>query len=117
MNKKGGLRFAAALLLALLATGCAHYGSVTRGAIEGRLTPNVSSKADVLKVLGPPRGYGMARLGNAEQRSLWYYEEGGSAFFSLRLSLVLVAFRGETYEGFLSLDAEEHLHSAGGAGR
>lgn len=98
-----------ALLVALLA-GTALQGCATRmemGAPPAlhrlnQLTPHVSSKNDVLLALGEPRGYGAARLdpGFAQQR-VWLYEYNVTEGTNIQLTMLLVFFSGEKYDGYM----------------
>ena len=106
--------------LTLLFAGCAtaKYGRDPDIRALTQLSQNVSTKADVLKSLGPPRGYGMARLFNeSEPRVLWFYEyvkiEGLMDRMSLDLNMLVVIFDGEKFSGhfwFSSSDKVKVIH-------
>ena len=97
--------------LTLLFAGCTtiKIGSVPDTMALTQLSQNVSTKADVLRVLGPPRGYGMVRLFNeseparlfkeSEPRVLWFYEYLESHGQNIHLKMLLVIFDGEKFSG------------------
>ena len=91
-------------LLTLFA-GCmtVKYGSMPNTmALQTQLTQHVSNKADVLRILGPPRGYGMARLPSLPNPNvLWFYEFIESDGNNVDLKMLLVFFEGEKYSGHL----------------
>ena len=75
-------------------------------ALSSKLTQGSSTKADVLAALGPPRGFGGARLPNAgEPRVLWYYEHLESDGKTSRVTTLVTFFNGEIYDGHLWLSA------------
>jgi hypothetical protein len=80
-----------------------HYGRMpeTRPLAE-ELTPQVSTKEDVLRALGPPRGYGMANmLDVVGPRSIWYYESADVSIKELGVAMLLVFFDGELFDGYM----------------
>ena len=88
--------------LTLLFAGCTtiKIGSVPDTMALTQLSQNVSTKADVLSVLGPPRGYGMVRLFNeSEPRVLWFYEYLEAHGQNIHLKMLLVIFDGEKFSG------------------
>ena len=99
--------------LTLLFAGCTtiKIGSLPDTMALTQLSQNVSTKADVLRVLGPPRGYGMVRLFNeseparlfneSEPRVLWFYEymEIEAYEQNAHLKMLLVIFDGEKFSG------------------
>jgi len=93
------------LVLVVLSAACAtlHYGRMpeTRLLVQD-LTPQVSTKADVLRVLGSPRGYGKARLAEVSgPRTIWYYEETDASAAKIKLGMLLVFFDGELFDGYM----------------
>lgn len=92
-------------MVLMLATGCAsssHFGTPPRVAALAQLTVGQSTSADILQVLGEPRGNGAARFPvNPELRTVWFYEyleaEGGSS----KVSALIVFVRDGRYEGYL----------------
>ncbi|MCG7853481.1 MAG: hypothetical protein MIO92_13260 [Methanosarcinaceae archaeon] len=97
--------------LTLLFAGCTtiKIGSVPDTMALTQLSQNVSTKADVLRVLGPPRGYGMVRLFNeseparlfneSEPRVLWFYEYLEADVQNAHMKMLLVIFDGEKFSG------------------
>ena len=66
--------------------------------IEKELKPRVSTKADVLRVLGAPRGYGQALITSVgHKRTIWFYELTEAKIWSseVRFKLLLVFFDGD----------------------
>jgi len=93
------------LIFALAGAGCptVRYGRVPPTArLEADLTPRVSTKADVLRVLGPPRGYGRAQLRAAgTPRDTWFYEAiVAPPSGDVRIKFLLVYFDGEVFDGY-----------------
>ena len=97
-----GLGLAACLLLA----GCTiKYGRPpATDRIEKELKTQVSTKADVLRALGAPRGYGQARVSYVPgDRVIWFYEftEAGMLSGNVRFKILLVYFDGDKLDGHL----------------
>ena len=69
--------------------------------LETSLQPNISTKADVLEVLGEPRNSGGALLpGHDSPRDMWvYYFEEGSLTDDRRIFL-FVFFKEGRYDGY-----------------
>lgn len=103
-------------LVSVLLSGCAS--TVTTGPftqlprIETELKRGVSTKADVQRVLGDPKGTGNAVLPvDPRSREVWYYadiegtraaiERAGLVRLELREQMLLVFFQGEIFDGFL----------------
>lgn len=107
----------AKMRLALLATvilmvGCTvKIGSMPDTlALQSQLRQHVSTKGDVLRVLGPPRGYGMGRLPDfPDPRVTWFYEYVESDGTNIELKMLLVFFDGERYSGHLWFSSLEKL--------
>lgn len=113
-------RFAFVLLCALIMTlliGCAPK-RVTTGAfkqltrIEGEFKRGVSTKEDVRRVLGSPRGGGSAILPpDRRQREVWFYEDievlnvtspkPGIMRMDVRQQILLVFFDEEVFDGYM----------------
>jgi hypothetical protein len=93
------------IAMLILLTGClkVKYGSMPdTKAIQAHLTLYASTKADVLRVLGPPRGYGMTRLpAMPSPNVIWFYEYLESDGKNVDLKMLLVYFEGEMYSGHL----------------
>jgi hypothetical protein len=101
--------FYALLLITSLALtglqGCAtrlEMGSPPRVDRLAQLTPHVSTKNDVLLLLGEPRGYGAARLdpGFTDQR-VWLYEYDLSEGKNIQITMLLIFFSKDTYDGYM----------------
>ena len=90
---------------ALLAGCTIKYGRApATDRLENELKPRVSNKADVLRVLGAPRGYGQARIGSLPaDRVIWFYEvtEAGIISGDIRFKFFLVYFDGDKLDGHL----------------
>ncbi len=101
--------FYAVLLIASLALGglqgCAtrmEIGAPPRLDRLAQLTPNVSTRNDVLLTLGEPRGYGAARLDPGfKQQRVWLYEYSVSEGKNVQISMLLVFFSGDAYDGYM----------------
>ena len=110
---------AAALLIASLAAvmlpGCATQTGRSEafahtGALGTDLRRGVSSKADVLLLLGEPDGTGAlggfdalrgpehARLGPEDA---WYYESVGASLTNADQNILVVFFLGDIFDGYL----------------
>jgi hypothetical protein len=103
-----------AVCLQLFLAGCmstVKFGRIAdTGALQTQLTQNVSTKGDVLKSLGPPRGYGMARLPSQfEPRTLWFYEYAETDGQNAHLKMLLVIFDGEKYSGHFWFSSVERV--------
>lgn len=99
---------AAGFIVALAATGLS--GCATRMEIGAppalhrlsELTPHVSTRNDVLLALGEPRGYGAARLAPSFTRQrVWLYEHNVSEGRNIQITMLLVFFSGEKYDGYM----------------
>lgn len=102
------------LILLFTTVGC----SVKIGRIppieemDSSLKPLVDSKSEVLKVLGPPRGYGMVRMSNLPNNphGIWFYEYiTGDMQGEITLKMLLVFFDQEKYAGYLWFSSFEQL--------
>lgn len=101
--------FYAVLLIASLALGvlqgCAprmEMGAPPRVDRLAQLTPNVSTRNDVLLTLGEPRGYGAARLDPGfKQQRVWLYEYNVSEGKNVQISMLLIFFSGDAYDGYM----------------
>ena len=83
--------------------------------IEKELKRGVSSKAEVRRVLGTPKGFGASllplNLPERLQREVWYYEdielkdakfqEGGAIQARYRQQVLVVFFDGEVFDGYM----------------
>ena len=72
------------------------------------LSPGVSSEADVRAALGEPRGYGATRHSPYFPKlDIWYYEYVQGKREQISLNILLVYFRGPTYQGHFWFAAKE----------
>lgn len=91
------------LLAAVLAAGCAATSASTgaftqTGRIESELQRGVSTKRDVQRVLGTPKGSGGAVLPTDPRgREIWYYED------------IKVANMRQDAEGYLRADISQRI--------
>lgn len=102
------------LLVGVLMAGCASKmttGSLTEvNRLESELRRGVSTKADVQRVLGAPRGVGGAVLPtDPKPREVWVYGyveaavahvEAGVVQENVRQQFLLVFFEREVFDGF-----------------
>ncbi len=112
------VRSFALLLGAMLLAGCAvetvksqAFSRIDR--LETEFKRGVSTKADVLTVLGEPDGSGGAIFPTASYGSdVWYYEAYRSSLSGLNQKILLVYFKGEEFDGFMwfSNDADLSMH-------
>ncbi len=95
----------AVLLVVSLTEGCAptsKIGSPPRTDRLGALTRGVSTAPDVLLALGEPRGRGaMRRSTIIEPRTIWLYEYTEAGGGRVDLTILLVFFHQERYDGHL----------------
>ena len=99
-----------------LAAGCSvKYGQKPRvEALQSQLHSGVSKKAEVLKALGEPRGYGMSRMPrDSHARTLWLYEfmELSAPFGKTAVSMLIVFFDADVYVGHLWFEGEPTVKS------
>jgi outer membrane protein assembly factor BamE (lipoprotein component of BamABCDE complex) len=106
-------RFVRAMFIVVLSahvSGCfsVSYGTMPLTDRLGQLNIGKSERADVLLVLGEPRGEGGAELiqQRGRPREAWYYEYatgsstiGGST--TIRLKMLVVFFENEKYDGYM----------------
>ena len=94
------------LFVAALSGGCTtttmKYGSPPKIDNLPILKIGISGKADVMKALGEPRGYGAARFPTAPTvRDIWFYEMSELVGSRVNLKILLVFFEQERYDGHL----------------
>ena len=93
------------IAMLILFTGCLKikYGNMPdTNLLQTHLTLYASTKADVLRILGPPRGYGMTRLpAMPSPNVIWFYEYLETDGKDADLKMLLVYFEGEMYSGHL----------------
>ncbi len=79
--------------------------------IESELKRGVSTKADILFLLGEPSGSGGAMFPTASHANeVWYYEASGASLTSLELKILLIYFNRDTYDGFMWFSNDADLH-------
>lgn len=85
--------------------GCAttiKYGSPPRTNRLETLKVGKSNKSDVRQSLGEPRGYGAGRYSSVpEPREIWFYEYYVSEGSKTSLTILLVFFDKDLYDGHL----------------
>lgn len=85
--------------------GCAsrvEIGSPPRVERLAQLTPRISTKNDVLLTLGEPRGYGAARLDPTfNPQRVWLYEHTIAEGKDIRLTMLLIFFVDDIYDGHM----------------
>lgn len=102
------------ITLQILLAGCMQtieIGSMPNTDSLDQLTQDVSTKADALKILGPPRGYGMGRLPNMNKPMVgWFYEYSKiygtqkintEIVMNMELAMLWLFFDGEIYKGHM----------------
>jgi hypothetical protein len=104
--------------LSIMIMGCVSsikYGRMPdTERISTSLIQHVSTKEDVLKILGPPRGYGKSQMSSSPVTYvMWFYEylaasAGGSAM-KIDLTMLMVYFDKEIYEGHMWFSSFEKL--------
>ncbi|UCF67677.1 MAG: hypothetical protein JSV80_18295 [Acidobacteriota bacterium] len=114
------MRWRPLALLAIFgsAVGCttAQYGRMpeTRLLAES-LTRQVSTKEDVLRVLGPPRGYGLAEMAGVDgSRTIWYYESTKATTKDIDFAILLVFFDGGDFDGYMWFSSLEKWSTRAG---
>ncbi len=119
MNRKrwfGYLLLTGGLMVGVLLEGCATKvttGAFTQvGRIQGELTRGVSTKMDVQRLLGTPKGSGGAVLPtDSRPREVWYYEDiemlkiksekEGPMRADMRQQILLIFFEKGVFDGFM----------------
>lgn len=85
--------------------GCAtrlEIGSPPRVERLAQLTPRISTKNDVLLILGEPRGHGAARLDPTfNQQRVWLYEHTVAEGADIKLTMLLIFFADDIYDGYM----------------
>lgn len=93
--------------------------SVTQGSLPktdrlAMLERGRSTHADVLLLLGEPRGHGLARLSGfpPPRREIWHYEYAHVEALSgkLHLKILWVFFRDNRYEGHFWFSSKQLVH-------
>lgn len=97
------------LLILLLTTigACATTDAIQyhrEEQIESKLTRGISTKSDVLKVLGKRDGSGTGLMpGDSIIRELWYYEDVKVSQISGKMDqkILLIYFKDNIYDGYM----------------
>lgn len=116
-RSRAGRRLLSVLLAGALVAACAPTkvttGAFTQvGRLENELQRGVSTKMDVRRVLGAPKGSGSAVLPtNPKPREVWFYDDievtgmkgegGGVIRVNVRQQILLVFFEREIFDGFM----------------
>lgn len=97
-----------AITLAIVLGLCAIPGCATRMEIGSpppldrlaQLTPQQSTRNDVLLTLGEPKGYGYSRLTpDFDRQRVWSYEYMLTEGEKIRMTMLMVFFSGDVYAG------------------
>jgi hypothetical protein len=91
--------------------GCAlEFGTRPRVDRLGGLTRGVSTKADVLLLLGEPRGAGGGHISpESSPESIWLYEFMRMQGNDVSLEILLVFFDEDLYDGHLWFQSTEDV--------
>lgn len=102
-----------------LLVGCTvTWGSPARTDQLETLKPGVSSKADVVRALGAPRGEGVARntdkrlrqaLEGDDTREVWFYEHSMGNLSQTNMKILFVFFHKEKYDGYIWFSSSRFL--------
>ncbi len=99
---------AAIALVCIAPGGCAQQTVKTQVSrvlprVETDLRRGVSTRADVLSLLGQPDGHGAAAFVKYKgQADIWYYESSSLSLSSTgRQEILAVFFKGNLFEGYL----------------
>jgi hypothetical protein len=102
-------------LAAYAIAGCTvKYGQIPAiEKLESSVTPLEATKGEILQVLGPPRGYGIARLPGRDHKkqTLWFYEYARASGMTGKIDLVmlLVFFDEDQYVNHLWFSSLEKV--------
>ena len=113
---QGIARVVAAALVCIALAGCAHSvkTQVSRelARVEPDLKRGVSTRADVLTLLGQPDGRGAAALVNESwQADIWYYESSSISVTSVGNQKILaVFFKGDLFNGYFWFSNDIDVH-------
>lgn len=104
------------LLSAALATalvGCVPNVMIgARPSLEHlpKLKPGVSTEIDVVRLLGQPRGRGVARFkSEMAPRNVWFYEHVETKGSDISLTVLLVVIHDGRYDGYLWFSSIEDI--------
>jgi hypothetical protein len=91
-------------MIASLSAGCMtlQYGWQPPVGLLKSLNPGISTSAEVLMVLGEPRGRGIVRYTrDTAPRKIWFYEYVETDGKAVKIKFLLVFFDKEVYDGHL----------------
>jgi len=106
-NRRARAKFLAMLLGAMFLPGCAVHTVKSQAfskldQLETELKRGVSTKADVITLLGEPDGSGGAQFPTASyENDVWYYEASRASLSNMDQNILLVYFREEVFDGFM----------------
>ncbi len=105
-SNRGRLLVFMALILSLSLAGCSmsfKYGRIPDTNSLTSLKQQVSTKGDVLNILGPPRGYGrMQPYQFTGEYDLWLYEfYETNTTGEVKIKMLLVFFDKEKFDGYM----------------
>jgi hypothetical protein len=91
-------------MVASLSAGCMtlQYGWQAPVGLLKSLSPGISTSAEVLMVLGEPRGRGIVRYTrDTAPRKIWFYEYVETDGKAVKIKFLLVFFEKGVYDGHL----------------
>lgn len=104
------LHFIAFLVILMGCAPTVKYGSPPKVSSLESLKAGVSTKADVLLILGEPRGKGALRFPiTPTPQEIWFYEYTKSDGSRINLKILLVFFGDEHYDGNLWFSSKQLL--------
>ena|SRR5579872_5233769 len=83
------------------------------GSLQSDLERGVSTRADVLRLLGQPDGRGGAAFtSEAGQADVWYYESTDISLMSLdgNQRILIVFFRNDVFDGYMWFKTDMSIH-------
>ncbi len=83
------------------------------GSLQGDLKRGVSTRADVLRLLGQPDGRGGAAFASkAGQADVWYYESTDISLLSMggNQRILVVFFRNDAFDGYMWFETDMSIH-------
>ena len=121
---RSGLRNAACAIAIGLACavlpGCAATTQTVKnqafkqlGSLQSDLKRGVSTRADVLRLLGQPDGRGGAAFASeAGQADVWYYESTDISLMSMggNQRILIVFFRNGAFDGYMCFKTDMSIH-------
>lgn len=107
VNRRTRAKALAMLVGAVFLPGCAVHTVKSQAfskldQLEAELKRGVSTKADVITLLGEPDGSGGAQLpSSSHENDVWYYEASRASLSNMNQKILLVYFREEVFDGFM----------------